>query len=159
MQLEGVIDMFKNKKVKFDPNMTDTLIGEGSLFEGKIKSEAGIRIEGQIVGDIECAGDVTVGEKGVARSHIKARNIILAGKIIGDVVAKGKLTIKVTGLLNGNLSALELSIETGGIFQGSSKMDSKEATAKPEEKSAPHELDSKISVTSVEESVAVHKTW
>jgi cytoskeletal protein CcmA (bactofilin family) len=150
--------MFKNKKSKIDPNMTDTLIGEGSLFEGKIKSDAGIRVEGQINGDIDSAGDVTVGENAVARSNIKARNVILAGQVFGNVSVKGKLTIKASGKLNGNLSAAELSIESGGEFQGSSKMDVKETVVHPEAKiSAPaRETES---ITSENEKVAVLKTW
>jgi cytoskeletal protein CcmA (bactofilin family) len=151
--------MFKSKKTKIDPNMTDTLIGEGSVFEGKIKSGAGIRIEGQIVGDIDCAGDVTIGEHGIARSNILARNIILAGQVAGNISAKGKLTIKATGQLQGNLSALELSIESGGIFQGSSKMDFKETPVAFEEKSPAREPDSTVSVASADDAVAVLKTW
>jgi cytoskeletal protein CcmA (bactofilin family) len=130
--------MFKSKKTKFDPNMTDTLIGEGTAFEGRIKSEAGLRIEGQMDGDIDCAGDVTVGENGIARSHIKARNVVIAGKVVGNVAASTKLTIKATGQLHGNLSALELSIESGGVFQGTSTMDAHAANADAASSEAPN---------------------
>jgi len=115
--------MFNSKKKKIDPNSTDTLIGEGTHFEGKIKSEAGIRIEGHLTGDIVCTGDVTIGEHGRADSHISARHVILAGQVTGNVTASGKLTIKATGKLLGNLTAKELSIESGGIFQGNSQME------------------------------------
>ncbi|MBW5447979.1 polymer-forming cytoskeletal protein [Cohnella sp. CFH 77786] len=128
--------MFKNKKFKIDPNMTDTLIGEGTHFEGKIKSEASIRIEGHLTGDIECTGDVTIGESGSARSHVRARNVILAGQVTGDVHASGTLTIKATGKLNGNLSARELSIEAGGVFQGTSKMENGGESAATEEQAS-----------------------
>lgn len=151
--------MFKGKKTKIDPNMTDTLIGEGSLFEGRVKSEAGIRVEGQITGDIESAGDVTIGEHGVARSNIKARNVILAGRVTGNVTAKGKLTIKASGELHGNLSALELSIETGGVFQGSSKMETKESSTASEAISGQLESEPGISVITDDETAAVLKTW
>ncbi|BBI35346.1 bactofilin family protein [Cohnella abietis] len=129
--------MFKNKKTKIDPNSTDTLIGEGSSFEGKIKSEAGIRVEGEMIGDIECAGDITIGEGGIARSNIKARNIIVAGQVIGNVTASEKLTIKATGKLHGNSTANDLSIESGGIFQGSSSMASQGLQAVSEEQGTP----------------------
>ncbi|MFC5530904.1 bactofilin family protein [Cohnella yongneupensis] len=154
--------MFKNgKKQKIDPNSTDTLIGEGSSFEGKIKSEAGLRVEGQIVGDIDCAGDVTVGENGIAKSHIKARNVIIAGQVTGNVSAAGKLTIKASGQLHGNLSALELSIESGGVFHGLSKMDVKDAAAPvAEENSAIREPEApKLAVAPVDDTAAVLKTW
>lgn len=115
--------MFKSRKTKIDPNSTDTLIGEGTHFEGKIRSEAGIRIEGHLTGDITCSGDVTIGENGKADSHISARHVIIAGQVTGNVTATGTLTIKATGKLLGNLTAKELSIESGGVFQGNSKME------------------------------------
>jgi cytoskeletal protein CcmA (bactofilin family) len=114
--------MFKSKK-KVDPNSTDTLIGENSVFEGKIKSEASIRIEGQILGDVECFGDVIVGENGSVKSNINARNAILAGTVQGNVTVKDKLTVTSTGKLNGNIMARSFIIEEGGVFQGNSKMD------------------------------------
>ncbi|MBD2868883.1 bactofilin family protein [Paenibacillus arenilitoris] len=114
--------MFKNNSAKRNPDATDTLVGEGTTFEGKIKSEASVRIEGHVIGDIECAGSVTIGERGSARSNVSARDLILAGKLTGDVSVEGTLTIHPTGELNGNLSAGSLLIEAGGIFNGTSTM-------------------------------------
>ncbi|GIO40071.1 hypothetical protein J41TS12_49320 [Paenibacillus antibioticophila] len=115
--------MFKsNKAAKVDPNTTDTLIGEGSVFEGKIKSAAGVRVEGQIIGDIECEGDVTIGEKGVVQSNIFARNVIIAGTVNGNIQARSKLSITAKGKLFGNMSAASISIEEGSIFEGTSRM-------------------------------------
>jgi cytoskeletal protein CcmA (bactofilin family) len=154
--------MFKAKKSKIDPNMTDTLIGEGTHFEGKIKSEAGIRIEGHLTGDIECTGDVTIGENGSARSNIKARHVILAGHVTGNVTASGTLTIKATGKLHGNLSAQELSIEAGGVFQGSSHMETARETAvAAEEKiSLPEHKEPSGNLSSIDDSkAAAYKSW
>lgn len=116
-----------NKKSKIDPSSTDTLIGEGSTFEGKIRSKASVRLEGEITGDLECEGDVVIGEKGVARSNVTARNVVLAGEVHGNVTAKGKLTIKSSGRLSGNLSVQELAIEAGGYFAGMSRMNERNA--------------------------------
>lgn len=120
--------MFKNKKsTVINPNTTDTLIGEGTIFEGKIRSEASVRIEGQIIGDIDCLGDVLVGEQGIVKSNIIARNVIIAGSVFGNVNTKGKLTITSTGKLHGNTNAASFIIEEGGLFQGSSMMEDKNA--------------------------------
>ncbi|WP_202556416.1 bactofilin family protein [Paenibacillus silvestris] len=131
--------MFKSKKNLMNPNTTDTLIGEGTTFEGRIKSEASIRIEGGITGDIECAGDVIIGERGVVKSNVSARDVILAGNVHGNIITKGKLTITSTGSLYGNISAASFIIEEGGQFQGNSKMETATATAAPQPK---NELDS-----------------
>lgn len=119
----------KSKKIKINPNTTDTLVGEGSYFEGRIKSEASLRVEGHIHGDIECVGDVTIGEHGVARSNIAARNVTIAGIVQGNVTTKGSLTITGTGQLHGNTSSPSLIIAEGGVFQGQSKMVQDQAKA------------------------------
>jgi cytoskeletal protein CcmA (bactofilin family) len=134
--------MFKNKKKTLNPNITDTLIGEGSQFEGRIKSEASVRIEGTITGDIECAGDVTVGEQGIVKSNIIARNIIIAGSVHGNILTKGVLKITSTGKLFGNTTTASLMIDEGGIFQGTSKMETKAQLEK-------HETEEKSSNPSV----------
>ncbi|WP_246627595.1 bactofilin family protein [Paenibacillus solanacearum] len=114
--------MFK-KKQTINPNGTDTLIGEGTVFEGKISSAAGVRIEGQLTGDVRSEGDVIVGEQAKVKSHIAARDIVIAGVVHGNVTAKGKLTITSKGQLFGNANAASLIIDEGGVFQGISKME------------------------------------
>lgn len=149
------------KPVKLDPNTTDTLIGEGSIFEGKIRSDAGVRIEGQITGDIECEGDVTVGEKGVVHSNILARNIIIAGTVNGNVHAKNKLSITSKGKLYGNMVAASLSIEEGSVFEGTSKMgstDKSDNTALKETAAAADETPPAKN-NAKQENDAVYKTW
>jgi len=102
---------------------TDTLIGQGTIMEGKLISEANLRIEGEHRGDIECKGDIIVGECGIVRSNIEARDITLAGKLFGDIVAKGRLIITGTGQLHGCVTAHALIIQEGGTLNGSCHME------------------------------------
>lgn len=111
------------KKKKLDPNSTDTVIGEGTLFEGRIKSEASMRIEGKIVGDIECTGDLTIGEHGNLTSNIIARDVAIAGNLKGNITSKGKVTITAKGNITGNITYEKLVIEEGAVFQGSSRQE------------------------------------
>ncbi|GIO63418.1 bactofilin family protein [Paenibacillus cineris] len=110
---------------------TDTLIGKGTEIEGTLACEANLRIEGKFNGVIESKGSVIVGEHAVARSHIHAKEVIIAGKVYGDVTTLGRLTITATGQMFGDvLGATSLVITEGGILHGSSKMELKDA---PEE--------------------------
>jgi cytoskeletal protein CcmA (bactofilin family) len=113
--------MLGNKN-KSNPKATDTLVGEMTICEGKIISEASLRIEGQMNGDIECAGDITIGENAVVQSSIHARDVILAGKVKGNIHTNGKLIVLSTGVLIGNIDVRSFVIQEGGIFQGSSMM-------------------------------------
>ncbi|KRF39182.1 bactofilin family protein [Paenibacillus sp. Soil787] len=111
-----------SKTKRIDAKTTDTLIGGSTICEGKIMSEASLRIEGQMNGDIECAGDITIGENAVVQSNIQARDVIVAGKVKGNVHTKGKLIVTSSGVLVGNIDVRSFIIEEGGIFQGSSAM-------------------------------------
>lgn len=111
-----------SKTKRIDAKTTDTLIGSSTICEGKIMSEASLRIEGQLNGDIECAGDITIGENAVVQSNIQARDVIVAGKVKGNIHTKGKLIVTSSGVLVGNIDVRSFIIEEGGIFQGSSAM-------------------------------------
>lgn len=113
--------MVKKKKV-LNPNATDTLIGEGSKVEGHITCKASLRIEGQLIGNVDCTGDVIIGEKGRLQSQIQARNVYNAGSIEGSVHTSGILSISSSGKVHGDIKVRSLSIAEGGIFEGSSQM-------------------------------------
>ncbi|WP_028608824.1 bactofilin family protein [Paenibacillus harenae] len=150
--------MFKRKTTAINPDTTDTLIGEGTIFEGRIKSEASIRIEGQIIGDIESGGDVIIGENGSAQSNIASRDLILAGRLTGNAEIQGKLTIRPTGILIGNLSAQSLIIESGGVFQGNSHMAVKEQAAASAKAPAAEAAEESAAVSAVTDSSSL-KAW
>jgi cytoskeletal protein CcmA (bactofilin family) len=114
--------MFRSTSKKMNPKSTDTLVGEGTQFDGKMISEASLRIEGQINGDIECAGDITIGQNAVVHSNMSARDIIIAGRVKGDIHTHGKLIVTHTGILIGNIDVKSFVIHEGGVFQGNSSM-------------------------------------
>jgi cytoskeletal protein CcmA (bactofilin family) len=109
-------------KKKLDPKTIDTVIGEGTTFEGNIKSEASINVDGKISGNIEGGGTITIGEKGIVRSSISAPEVIVAGTVHGNIKTAKSLTIASTGHLHGDSDARSLTIDEGGVFLGTSKM-------------------------------------
>lgn len=118
--------MFGSKQ-KVDLNATDTLIGEHTVFEGIIRSQASVRVEGQVLGGVECAGDVIVGEQGnIQSSSITARNVTVAGSVRGSITATEKLTLVPTGKLYGDTNAKSLVLEEGSLFEGNCRMEKQE---------------------------------
>jgi cytoskeletal protein CcmA (bactofilin family) len=101
---------------------TDTLFGEKTLFEGNCTSEADIRIEGEVVGDLHTTGEIVIGEKGYVRSTVTAKDVVIAGRMEGVVKAEGSVRITATGRLTGTVQAGSLIIEKGAMFQGTSQM-------------------------------------
>lgn len=114
--------MFKTGKTRSDSAATDTYIGQGSAFEGRLASDGSIRIEGRVSGSVHSKGDVTIGEQGVVEADIRARNVIIAGTVTGNVQATGKLTIRPKGSLTGDILTALLEINEGARYEGTSKM-------------------------------------
>jgi cytoskeletal protein CcmA (bactofilin family) len=109
-------------KKKLDPKTVDTIIGEGTNIEGSVKSDASINVEGEISGNIEGGGTITIDQKGIVRSNISAPEIIIVGTVHGNIKTAKNLTIASTGKLHGDSGACSLTIDEGGVFLGTSKM-------------------------------------
>ncbi|MNW43093.1 Polymer-forming cytoskeletal [compost metagenome] len=120
-EMEDAHSMLRdNKKHK---QTTDTLIGQGSVIDGKLDCESNLRIEGKFKGEIHCKGQVIIGETGEANSNIHGTDIVVAGIVIGDITTKGRLTITSSGEVKGNVSVAKLIIAEGGLLIGTSTME------------------------------------
>ncbi len=112
--------MFNSKNAKIEK--VDTIVGEGTVFEGDIKATGIVRVDGTLQGELETQGDVIVGEKGKVEGRVKGRNITVAGKIEGDVMSEGKLHLLSTGLIYGDLDINTLIVDEGSQFEGHCSM-------------------------------------
>jgi len=114
--------MFSKKEV-VNVGKVDTIIGKDTNFQGTIKANSTLRIDGKVSGEVECQGDIVVGESGIVEASLKANNLLVAGAIKGNVNISGKLELASTGKLEGDiLSTSSLIIDDGALFQGSCQM-------------------------------------
>jgi len=102
----------------------NTLIGEGTVFDGNITAADTIRIDGTINGNCVCESTLIVGTTGQIVGNITTQNIILSGSVKGDIIANGKLEFLPTGKLTGNITANTLVIDEGAYFDGKCTMTS-----------------------------------
>ncbi|MBO8155609.1 MAG: polymer-forming cytoskeletal protein [Bacillaceae bacterium] len=116
--------MFSKSEKRKDT--VDTVIGKGTVLEGKIQTEASMRVDGNIKGEVICQGDLTVGKDGCVDASVQGRNVIIAGEIKGNVQAKEKIHIESSGTLIGNVEMNTFIIDEGGTFKGESKMKSEQ---------------------------------
>lgn len=100
----------------------DTIVGEGVVVEGTLKTLGDIQINGSFKGKLITEGDVVVGEHAQVEADISAENVHIAGSVIGNVSAIHKLEVFETGEINGNVSSSALVVEAGGVLKGTSKM-------------------------------------
>ena len=78
---------------KRHPNGELSLIGSGTVVEGKLTTEGSVRIDGTIVGDVVAKADAAIGPMGTLEGKLTAKNISLAGKVKGTITASEKLVL------------------------------------------------------------------
>jgi len=100
----------------------ETSIGANTSIVGSLKCDGNMRIDGSFEGDIEVLGDLIIGATGRVIATIKANNIHVSGAVKGELIASEQLQISHTGKVWGDITAVALQIEPGGLFRGQSAM-------------------------------------
>ncbi len=105
---------------KKDEKVIQTIIGTETVIEGKITLPTSLRVDGRIIGEIECSGDVYIGKDAYVEPKIKAKNVVIAGEVNGDIETTEKIQIESKGKLTGSATSRGIIIDDGGIFNGNS---------------------------------------
>jgi len=99
-----------------------TIISHGVKVEGKVSSNGSIRLDGIIQGDIQCLGNVPIGDQGEVFGKVDGQVIAIGGKVEGMVNAKEKLILESKADLKGDVFTKILVVEAGARFDGKSNM-------------------------------------
>lgn len=100
----------------------DTIIGAGTIIEGNMTQPKSLRIDGKVIGEINCKGDVFIGKTGIAEPIIYAKNLIIAGTVDAEVHTTEKVHLLKGGNLSGKVTAAGIIIDDGGTFNGHSNI-------------------------------------
>jgi len=104
----------------------ETIIGTESTFQGTMRSNGSVRIDGKIEGGVSAEG-VILGERAEVQGDISARTVIIGGKVTGNIHATESLELLTKCQVFGDLHAPQLLIAEGAIFEGSCLMASEKA--------------------------------
>ena len=65
----------------------NSVIGEGSIFEGKLYIQGSLEVNGKFEGEIKTEGQITIGKTGRVKTNIIARKVIIGGTLMGNIRA------------------------------------------------------------------------
>ncbi|MDP4151635.1 MAG: polymer-forming cytoskeletal protein [Bacteroidota bacterium] len=99
-----------------------SLIGAGTSMKGDITSNGDLRIDGTLVGNINCSAKVVIGANGVVQGDINGQQADIMGKVTGTIKVKDLLQLKGGSHMNGNIQAAKLQIEPAANFNGECHM-------------------------------------
>jgi len=105
-----------------EETQAETIVGPSVKVEGELSSEGNVRIDGQVVGNVQTSQNLAVGEQAVISANVKALNAVIAGKIKGNITVDEALEITETGQIEGDITAKIISIAPGAIFRGQCQM-------------------------------------
>ena len=115
-----------------------TIVGVGARLEGNVVSAGSLRIDGQVKGQINADGDVSLSPQSQVEADVRAQNVSVAGRFKGNVVAKGKAHLARGGRVDGNITSKALVVEEGAIFHGQSIMDATAGSATAPDRAGSH---------------------
>jgi cytoskeletal protein CcmA (bactofilin family) len=139
----------ERKGTQMAENGEVTIVGAGARLEGTVVSAGSLRIDGQINGQINADGDVTLSPQSQVEADIRAQNVVVAGRFKGTILVTGRAELARGGRVDGDITSKTLVVEEGGIFHGQSIMDqqpapSQKAAAAPTKGAAPEAEGAKV---------------
>jgi len=96
----------------------DTILSSDMDFSGVLEFEKPFLIRGKVSGEIKSKGVLVVDEEAVVNANINAMHVLIRGQVKGDVKASKKVEVTITGKLTGNVSAPDIMLESGCVFNG-----------------------------------------
>lgn len=99
-----------------------SLIAEGSQISGNISFADGLRVDGQIVGNV-CANDaaasiLVISESAEVTGEITADHIIINGAVKGPVNARLMLELQPKARIEGDVQYAALEMHQGALITG-----------------------------------------
>jgi cytoskeletal protein CcmA (bactofilin family) len=97
-------------------------LGQGTVITGEITSDADIRIDGTVRGNVVSKGKIVLGASGQIDGDIRSENAYLEGRVNGKVEVGDLLILSKTAFINGDIVIKKLVVEEGAKFNGKCTM-------------------------------------
>jgi len=113
--------MFGSKSSK-PQNRIDSLIGAGTRVEGNVIFSGGLRIDGEVKGDVIAAAGqpstVVVSEQARIEGEVRVTHMVVNGTIEGPVHVSEFLELQPKSRVAGDIHYTSLEIHLGAIVEG-----------------------------------------
>lgn len=99
-----------------------TLIGEGTVIRGELQFSDGLRIDGEVQGDVVASALETsilvISEKARVMGKVKAGHVIINGHVTGPVQADVLLELQPKAVIVGDVKYEALEMHQGATIEG-----------------------------------------
>ena len=100
-----------------------SLIAQGTHIDGNMKFNEGLRVDGEVFGDIEAVAEdnvslLVISEAAVVQGSITADHVIINGTVRGPVHARELLELQPKAKIEGDVSYVALEMHQGATICG-----------------------------------------
>ena len=114
--------MFGNSKRNKPQNRIDSLIGAGTMVEGNITFTGGLRVDGQVRGNVFAADDkpgtLVLSEQARIEGEVRVSHFVINGTIVGPVHAADYAELQAKANVTGDVYYRTLEMQHGAVVQG-----------------------------------------
>lgn len=95
-----------------------SVVSIGSSWQGTLKVEGSVRIDGKLTGEVEAVEVVFVAETAEVDAELRAATVVIAGRFKGKVQSRERLEIMPTGKVNADMTTKSLVVHDGAFVEG-----------------------------------------
>jgi cytoskeletal protein CcmA (bactofilin family) len=99
-----------------------TLIGEGTVIRGELRFSDGLRIDGEVIGDVVVEGEgysiLVISEKARVSGRVIAGHVIVNGTVDGPIECNGLLELQPKAHITGDVRYDVLEMHQGATIAG-----------------------------------------
>lgn len=114
--------MLFNKSAKSQNNRIESLIGAGTTISGDITFAGGMRIDGEVHGNIRTIegkeGTLVISENARIEGEITVSHLVINGTVMGPVNATEFLELQPRARVTGDVEYNNIEMHLGAVVQG-----------------------------------------
>jgi cytoskeletal protein CcmA (bactofilin family) len=108
--------------VKKKPPPIRSLVGEGMVVQGDVRFTEGLRIDGQVFGDVSCEGDgrsiLVISDNARVHGKVNACHVIISGEVRGPIHSSELLELQPKARVMGDVRYETLEMHPGALVEG-----------------------------------------
>lgn len=111
----------KTRRLRDRISGAPTLINEGCKITGTISGKGDYQVSGEVDGDCDIDGTVTLTRAGYWSGTIIAGHVVISGHVEGDIIAHGKVEISDSARITGKVTGEAIAVAEGAVVEGQMK--------------------------------------
>jgi cytoskeletal protein CcmA (bactofilin family) len=124
--------MFSKKNATTVARQIDSLIGKGTRIEGDVYFTGGLRVDGEIRGQViaeSSPATLMLSEHGRITGQVNVSHLIVNGSVNGPVRASEFLEMQPSARISGDVEYAMIEIQQGAVIEGRMLLTSTKTTA------------------------------